>query len=368
MVGPPPVASSTAWALTKRNAPLRTSTKRTPASAPSFVGISATARCSSRRRTGRAQTCSISRLISSMPVRSPLCTVRSKLCPAKALPCSVPSGLRSKKQPTSFSSSRTRSTALITRVQASSWCASHLPPSMVSMKCRSTESPGWSATLYPPWTMRVQPHLPSRPLVATVMSRSGSAACACSAANSPAPPDPRIRISVCIRSSAMRSMLQRSHQEHEGDEGGNPRRNGCELLLAVAPGEIFDDQEAQAAQQMHREQEDEAGFGELHEPRVGPAQQRLQPCFGVDGEAERPEMQRQEYRKRQSGKPMHQRREPEQVATMVEPRTLHGSTTAATARKPIASSSRPTPVATASTLRPLSGDHSINIVRRPIGA
>ena len=102
--------------------------------------------------------------------------------------------------------------------------------------------------------------------------------------------------------------------------------------------------------------------------RIGPAQQRLQPCFGVDGEAERPEMQRQKYRQRQSGKPMHQRREPEQVATMVEPRTLHGSTTAATARKPIASSSRPTPIATASTLRPLSGDHSINIVRMPIGA
>src|SRR5229473_6141437 len=49
--------------------------------------------------------------------------------------------------------------------------------------------------------MRVQPHLPSRPLVATVMSSTGFAAWACSAANSPAPPDPRIRMSVCIRSS-----------------------------------------------------------------------------------------------------------------------------------------------------------------------
>jgi hypothetical protein len=39
------------------------------------------------------------------PVRSPLCTVRSAVWPAKAFWCSVPSSLRSKKQPTSFSSS-----------------------------------------------------------------------------------------------------------------------------------------------------------------------------------------------------------------------------------------------------------------------
>ena len=52
-----------------------------------LAGMSATARCSSRRRIGRAHTCSISRLMISMPVRSPLCTVRSKVWPAKALPC-----------------------------------------------------------------------------------------------------------------------------------------------------------------------------------------------------------------------------------------------------------------------------------------
>ncbi len=105
MVGPPPVASSTAGAETNRNVPVRMSIVSTPDSAPSFAGTNATARCSSRRRIGRAHTCSISRLMISMPVRSPLCTVRSKVWPAKALPCSVPSGLRSKKQPISFSSS-----------------------------------------------------------------------------------------------------------------------------------------------------------------------------------------------------------------------------------------------------------------------
>src|ERR1700730_8309756 len=51
--------------------------------------------------------------------------------------------------------------------------------------------------------MRVQPHLPSNPLVATTMASFGSARWACSAANRPAPPEPRIRISVVARSIAM---------------------------------------------------------------------------------------------------------------------------------------------------------------------
>src|ERR1700746_2509987 len=43
--------------------------------------------------------------------------------------------------------------------------------------------------------MRVQPHLPSRPLTATAIDSAGFAAWACRAANSPAPPAPRIRTS-----------------------------------------------------------------------------------------------------------------------------------------------------------------------------
>src|SRR5512141_2906829 len=46
--------------------------------------------------------------------------------------------------------------------------------------------------------MRVQPHLPSRPLTATVMDNSGFFWCACRAANSPAPPEPSMRMSVLI--------------------------------------------------------------------------------------------------------------------------------------------------------------------------
>src|SRR5712691_2861261 len=67
--------------------------------------------------------------------------------------------------------------------------------------------------------MRVQPHLPSRPLVATVTSSSGFAACACSAANSPAPPDPRIRMSVCMRS---RFMIEAPRTEAEPQSPPSP--------------------------------------------------------------------------------------------------------------------------------------------------
>ncbi len=58
---------------------------------------SATARWSSSRRTWRAHTCSARRPTISMPVRSPLCTVRSKLCPAKAFCKMCPWASRSKK-------------------------------------------------------------------------------------------------------------------------------------------------------------------------------------------------------------------------------------------------------------------------------
>ena len=83
----------------------------------------------------------------SMPVRSPLCTVRSKVWPANGFWWMVPSGLRSKKQPSSFSSSSTRSGAVLTSVHASSWSLSHSPPLSVSMKWRSIESSGSSTAL-----------------------------------------------------------------------------------------------------------------------------------------------------------------------------------------------------------------------------
>src|SRR5580698_7002914 len=98
--------------------------------------------------------------------------------------------------------------------------------------------------------MRVQPHLPSRPLVAIVMSRSGLALSACSAANSPAPPEPRIRMSV-LRCSTSMAPSKHAGEEDEGDNRRYGGRQCGELLLAVPPGEILDHQHAQAAEQMH---------------------------------------------------------------------------------------------------------------------
>ena len=72
--------------LHEQNSPLRMSIMSTPAIAPPSVALtSSTARCSSRRSMLATHTCSASRLMISMPVRSPLCTVRSKVWPGEGL-------------------------------------------------------------------------------------------------------------------------------------------------------------------------------------------------------------------------------------------------------------------------------------------
>src|SRR5271169_360265 len=99
--------------------------------------------------------------------------------------------------------------------------------------------------------MRVQPHLPSSPLLATVMSRSGLAFKAWSAANSPAPPEPRIRMSVLRRSSFM-LFSKHAHQEDESDDSRYRGSKRGELLLPAGPGQVLDQEDAQAAEQVHR--------------------------------------------------------------------------------------------------------------------
>src|SRR5271168_1576760 len=110
--------------------------------------------------------------------------------------------------------------------------------------------------------MRVQPHLPRSPLLATVMSRSGFALCACSAANNPAPPEPRIKMSVLSCSRLMRSS-EHAHEEDESDDGRYRGRERGELLLSVGPREVLDHQDAQTAEQMHSKQKHQSAFGEL---------------------------------------------------------------------------------------------------------
>src|SRR5262245_44547715 len=215
--------------------------------------------------------------------------------------------------------------------------------------------------------MRVQPHFPSKPLLATVTSRSGLTLSACSAANSPAPPEPRIKMSVSSRSRVI-GCSEQARQQDERDHRRQSGRDRRKLFLFVAPSEILDYQQAQSSQQVHHEQEDETAFGELDQRLIAPAQEAFQWHLAVNGETERQEMQRQENGERQAGKPVHQRRDPKHALAVTQVPYRHGSTTAATARAPSASSSNPKTAARMPAPRSSSGDHSVSTLRTPIAA
>src|SRR5215813_3786107 len=186
--------------------------------------------------------------------------------------------------------------------------------------------------------MRVQPHLPSRPLVAMVTSRSGLALSACSAANRPAPPEPRIKTSVLRRSRVMQAS-EHAREQKERDDRRQCRGNGRKLFLPVAPRKVFYHQQTQSSQHMHHEQKHERAFAKLHQRLIAPTQKILERRFATDGKAERQEMRGQENGERQAGKPMHQGSHPKDALAVSQISDRHGSTTAATARAPRISSS-----------------------------
>src|SRR5580704_16656663 len=215
--------------------------------------------------------------------------------------------------------------------------------------------------------MRVQPHLPSSPLLTMVMSRSGLAFKACSAANRPAPPAPRIRISVLRCSTFMRAS-KHPRQKYEGDDRRYRRGERRQLLLAVAPIEVLDHQNAQAAEQMNREQKNQPAFGKFHQRLIGPAQEACKLGFAVDGEPNRQEMQRQENCERKTRQPMHHGYDPQCAAAVCRSTRDHDSTTANTARAPSAANSTPNTTADNPARRSVSGDHSVKTLRTPIAA
>src|SRR5262249_32604729 len=157
--------------------------------------------------------------------------------------------------------------------------------------------------------MRVQPHLPSKPLLAMVTSRSGLALSACSAANRPAPPEPRINMSVLSRSRLMRTS-EHARQQKKGDGGRNSGGDGRGLLLSVAPGGVLDHKQPQPAEHVQHEEKYESTFGKLHQRLIAPAQEAFERRFAAEGEAERQKMQRQENGDRQAGQPVGERGEP----------------------------------------------------------
>src|SRR5262249_55686645 len=213
----------------------------------------------------------------------------------------------------------------------------------------------------------VQPHFPSRPLVAMVTPRSGLALCACSAANRPAPPEPRIKMSVLRRSRGMGSSEQ-ARQQDERDDRRQSGRDRRQLFLFVAPIEILDHQQAQSSQHVHHEEKDETAFGELDQRLIAPAQEAFQRRLALNGEAERQEMQRQANTERKAENPVPQRRNQNHPRARGQSRRPHGTPTAATARTPRRSSSNPKALANIPALRSLSGDHSVSTLRTPIPA
>src|SRR5688500_1073190 len=69
--------------------------------------------------------------------------------------------------------------------------------------------------------MRVEPHLPSRPLTATVIESWGAALFASSAAKRPAPAEPRMKISASSRCRgtflALHDELRNQHRCHQAE-------------------------------------------------------------------------------------------------------------------------------------------------------
>src|SRR5580700_3160819 len=175
--------------------------------------------------------------------------------------------------------------------------------------------------------MRVQPHLPSRPLLTMVMSRSGLALCACSAANSPAPPVPRIKMSVCKRSIFM-PLSKHAHQKNESDDRRDRRGKRRQLLLPVAPVEVLDHQDAQAAEEVDRQQKDETTFGDLHQRLVAPAQKAVEPRTTMERKPQHEEVDRQKDRQRHARQPMNHRRDPQRAAAMLQAVRDHATTNA----------------------------------------
>ena len=150
-------------------------------------------------------------------------------------------------------------------------------------------------------------------------------------------------MSVLSRSSMSLPQIARTRNARRSDAGNRKRGDG-EGLLAVAPGQVLDQQQADAAQHMHRQQEHQPGLGELHERACGPLQEAVEARLAVDGEPKGQKVQRQKAGERQPREPMHHGRDPQRIAAMaadVLSRAWAHSTTAETARRPSAASTTP---------------------------
>ena len=159
--------------------------------------------------------------------------------------------------------------------------------------------------------MRVQPDLPSSPLLATVMSRSGSACSACSAANSPAPPEPRIRMSV-LRRSSMGS--RRAEKERDGCRRRHRRdTERHQLLLPARHGRFSIRSTRRPPSRCTASRNSRAGLGKFDRGVLRPRENAVERRLAFDGEAERQKVQRQKEGEQDAGDAVHLGRDPQRI-------------------------------------------------------
>ena len=252
----------------------------------------------------------------------------------------------------------------MTSVQASSWCGSHLPPSIVSMKWRSIESPGLQRDVVAALHHAGAAAFAEQALggdgdveigIGLVRMQRGEQAGAAGAENQ----------NVGL-AAVRRSCRSSEHPHQERRKRRSPRRPTAarrQLLLPVAPGEILDHQHAQAAQQMNGQQEHQAALGELHQRLIGPAQEAVQrsPPPWIASPSTR-KCSGRKHASAMPGKPMHQGGEPQRaargavMARCASTHQHHGSN-GAQARAPPAAAPN-SRWRTARRARSRSGDHS----------
>jgi len=117
-------------------------------------------------------------------------------------------------------------------------------------------------------------------------------------------------------------------------------------------------QQAQAAGQMQRKQHDKARLGQLDPGVLRPGERAVE-RLALHRETEHEEVERQEHRQRHAGEPVQQERPPGRSAP---------HSTAAMARAPSSSRTRPNRTMAISSPAPRQPHHSCSTARRPIGA
>ena len=183
----PPVARTTARAVTAAHCSVRPSRPATPTSSPRTAPRSSVSasRATPRVRisTGLASSAAATARCTSAPAASPpACTIRLRLCPPSR--CSA---VRSSRAP---SPARRAISAGACDTSAATAAGSHspAPASSVSRWCRAAVSPGPIAAARPPWASGVAP--PPTPLSLVISSTRRPCSAAASAALMPAAPEP----------------------------------------------------------------------------------------------------------------------------------------------------------------------------------